>query len=157
VVVDGTNTDDLQDHRPSLPASREHGLRHPYLELGFGKQVIRDLSRKQDLPMWNKPAMACLASRIQDGITVSDEKLALIERAEAFLSSLGMQSVRVRYHESGSDTFMQKIARIEVPPADLSLFGSELLRSDIAHQLKALGFTHVTVDLEGYKKGGRAL
>jgi len=156
VVVDGTNKDDLSDHRPSLPASREHDIRHPYVELGFGKEVIREVARVRGLMMWNKPAMACLSSRIQDGVPVSIERLALIEQAERAVAALGFESCRVRYHESGSGEHLQRIARIEVLPGQITSFVSNASVAQLIGGLRALGFSHVTVDLEGYKRGGRA-
>jgi uncharacterized protein len=155
VIVDGTNIDDLSDHRPSLPASREHGIAHPFIELGFSKSLIRDVARTQGLSVWNKPAMACLSSRVQEGVVVSSHALQMIESAERVLKGLGFQAVRVRYHESGSDTRLQTIARIEVPPAELELLTVEATRVQIVSQLRPLGFSHVTIDLEGYKRGGR--
>jgi uncharacterized protein len=160
VVVDGTNQDDLSDHRPSLPASREHGIRHPYLELKFGKGIIREVSRIVGLPNWNKPAMACLSSRIQDGVKVSAEKLKVIERGEELLRGLGIEgNIRLRYHESGVDEGrIERIARIEVDPSELDRLFSGVERQrglqEIVSQLKELGFSRVTVDLEGYKRGG---
>lgn len=160
VVVDGTNQDDLSDHRPSLPASREHGVRHPYLELKFGKGIIREVSRLVGLPNWNKPAMACLSSRIQDGVTVSAEKLKVIERGEELLKGLGIEgNIRLRYHESGVDKGrIERIARIEVDPSEVvKLFtqgDKQRLLDGVVIQLRELGFSRVTVDLEGYKRGG---
>jgi pyridinium-3,5-biscarboxylic acid mononucleotide sulfurtransferase len=157
VIVDGTNADDMSDHRPSLPASREHGLRHPFLELGFGKQLIREVSKHQGLSQWNKPEMACLASRIQAGVVVSREKLSMVEEAEKSIAAYTTSSLRVRYHESGSGEHIEKIARIEVDPESLPLFLADHIRLKITATLKHLGFTQVTLDLEGYKKGGRGI
>ena len=107
-VVEGANLDDLGDHRPGRQAAREQGVRSPLLEVGLDKAAIRELSRALGLPTWEKPAMACLASRIPHGTPVTIERLGQVERAEAALRSLGFPSVRVRHHET--------IARIEVPP-----------------------------------------
>lgn len=156
VVVDGTNKDDLGDHRPSLPASREHGIRHPFVELGFDKHLIRELARIHNLPMWNKPAMACLSSRIQEGVPVSLERLSMVERAEQVLREAGFESCRVRYHESGEGERTQRIARIELPPDQIGLFVQEATARGICQEIRGLGFQHVTIDLEGYKRGGRA-
>lgn len=156
-LVDGTNKDDLSDHRPSLPASREHNIQHPYVELGFGKEIIREMARMCELPMWNKPAMACLSSRIQEGVPVSIERLALIERAERTVASLGFASCRVRFHESGSGKHLERIARIEVPPEQIAALVSSASVSVVVEALRRDGFHHVTVDLEGYKRGGRAV
>lgn len=155
-IVDGTNVDDLHDHRPSRPASKEHGIRHPYVELGISKSTIREVGRLQGLSMWDKPAMACLSSRVQTGVSVSSEKIALIESAECALQALGFTSVRVRYHESGRDGARESIARIEVPEGEIPLLINSETRLRATSQLRALGFSHVTIDLEGYKRGGRA-
>jgi len=156
-IVDGTNVDDLHDHRPSRPASKEHGIRHPYVELGISKSTIREVGRLQGLSMWDKPAMACLSSRIQTGITVSSEKIALIESAEREVQALGFTSVRVRYHESGREGASESIARIEVPEAEIQLLINSETRLRATSALRALGFSHVTIDLGGYKRGGRAI
>jgi uncharacterized protein len=155
VIVDGTNSDDLLDHRPSLPASREHGVRHPYVELGINKSTIRDMARTQGLPFWNKPAMACLSSRIQDGISVSQEKLRRVEAAEEVLRSCGLTIARVRYHESGSGDFARTIARIEVSLDEIPIVADTKHRTLIIDSLRLLGFDHVTLDLAGYRKGNR--
>jgi uncharacterized protein len=157
IVVDGTNKDDLRDHRPSLPASQEHGILHPYVELQYGKTLIREMARAQGLPMWNKPAMACLSSRIQEGVPVSIGRLSLIEQAERIICDAGFWECRVRYHESGEGTHKQRIARIELPPEQLSSFALHPIHSELVQSIRALGFHHVTLDLEGYKRGGRAL
>lgn len=154
VVVDGTNTDDLRGHRPSIPASREHDIRHPYVELGFDKRLIRELARYRGLTMWNKPAMACLSSRVQEGIPVSIERLSLIERAEKAIAALGFNSCRVRYHESGAGEHLQRIARIEVPSNMIPALVSCPELPALVRTFREYGFNHITVDLEGYKMGG---
>lgn len=157
VVVDGTNADDMSDHRPSLPASKEHGVLHPYVQLGFGKSLIREVSKFCGISFWDKPSMACLASRIQDSIEVSTENLQMVEQAESVLRDIGYHDFRVRYHESGKAGRVQKIARIELPKEDLRSF---MECNDYGSFLKLFyefGFDHVTLDLEGYKRGGRAL
>jgi uncharacterized protein len=154
VVVDGTNTDDLRGHRPSIPASREHDIRHPYVELGFDKRLIRELARYRGLTMWNKPAMACLSSRVQEGIPVSIERLSLIERAEKAIAALGFNSCRVRYHESGAGEHLQRIARIEVPSDIIQALVSCPELPALVRTFREYGFNHITVDLEGYKMGG---
>lgn len=157
VVVDGTNADDLTDHRPSLPASREHGIKHPFVELGIGKALIREMARREGIPFWNKPSMACLASRIEEGVEVSAHVLQMIENAEEVLRGMGFQDIRVRYHESGIKPRFQKIARIELPAPDVIRFINADHHKVIARQLVKFGFDHVTLDLQGYKRGGRAL
>ena len=101
--------------------------------------------------------MACLASRIQDGVTVSKDKLSLVENAESAVRNLGFEIARVRYHESGSDSTRQIIARVEVPNDQIARLISPDIRNEIATRLRSLGFHHVTLDLEGYKRGGRAV
>ncbi len=156
VVVDGTNVDDLSDHRPSLPASKEFGIRQPFLELGIGKRTIRALAALHNLPTALKPAMACLSSRIQDSIVVCREKLVMIEAAEAILSEIGCSTLRVRYHESGAGDFLQRIARIEVDRSDIQSVAAWSKLDHLVDDIRKLGFHQVTLDLVGYRKGGRA-
>jgi uncharacterized protein len=142
-VVDGSNLGDLGDHRPGMRAARELGVRSPLLEAGLNKSDIRELSRELGLPTWDKPAQACLASRIPYGTTITRERLRQIEGAEAFMHGLGISQVRVRLHGD--------IARIEVLPESLPWImehGPEIVR-----ELHRLGFSYVTVDLEGYRTG----
>ena len=114
-VVEGANLDDLGDLRPGRQAAREQKVRSPLLEAGLTKAAIRELSRALGLPTWEKPAMACLASRIPHGTPVTIERLSQVERAEAALRSLGFRSIRVRHHET--------IARIELPPEERARTG----------------------------------
>jgi len=146
-VVDGSNLDDQGDLRPGREAARQQGVRSPLVEAGLTKAAIRDLSRAMDLPTWDKPAMACLASRIPHGIPVSIERLGQIEAAEAALRALGFQQVRVRHHES--------IARIELPPEERARLLDPVLAAEIAMRIKAAGYQYVVLDLEGYRPGGR--
>ena len=157
VIVDGTNADDLTDHRPSLPASREHDIKHPFVELAIGKALIREMAKREEIPFWNKPSMACLASRVEEGVEVSGPVLQMIENAEEVLHNRGFHDIRVRYHESGTIHRLQRIARIELSAQDVARFIAEEHHTVIAPQLLNLGFDHVTLDLEGYKRGGRAL
>jgi uncharacterized protein len=142
-VADGSNLDDLGDHRPGMRASRELGVRSPLIEAGLGKADIRTLSRHLDLPTWDKPSGACLASRIPYGTPITPELLRQIDQAEQFLRSLGISQVRVRLHGD--------VARIEVDPHALPLLLDN--RAAIVRQLRALGFSYVTADLEGYRTG----
>ena len=146
-VVEGANVDDLGDHRPGRQAAREQGVRSPLLEAGLTKAAIRDLSRALGLPTWEKPAMACLASRIPHGIPVTIERLGQVERAEAALRALGFRSVRVRHHET--------IARIEVPPEERSRLLDAAVGASVVQAVKAAGYQYVVLDLEGYRPGGR--
>jgi len=142
-VTDGSNIDDLGDHRPGMRASRELGVRSPLIEAGLAKADIRALSRHMGLSTWSKPSAACLASRIPYGTPITPERLRQIDRAEQFLRSLGIPQVRVRLHGD--------VARIEVEAHDLPLLLDK--RSAVVRQLRELGFSYVTADLEGYRTG----
>jgi uncharacterized protein len=145
-VVYGATQDDLGDHRPGMRAARELGARAPLLEAGLTKEEVRMLSRELDLPTWDKPAMACLASRFPYESTITAEALACVEQAEDFMRrEMGLRQVRVRHHE---DT-----ARIEVEPADFPLLLRQDSRERIVAYMKALGYIYVTVDLEGFRSG----
>jgi len=146
-VVEGANLDDLGDHRPGRQAAAEQGVRSPLLEAGLTKAAIRELSRALGLPTWEKPAMACLASRIPHGTPVTIERLGQVERAEAALRSLGFRSVRVRHHEA--------IARIELPPDERARLLDPTVASEAVRAIKAAGYQYVVLDLEGYRPGGR--
>jgi len=146
-VVEGANLDDLGDLRPGRQAAREQGVRSPLLEAGLDKAAIRELSRALGLPTWEKPAMACLASRIPHGTPVTIERLGQVERAEAALRSLGFRSVRVRHHET--------IARIELPPDERARLLDPMVASEAVRAIKAAGYQYVVLDLEGYRPGGR--
>jgi len=145
VVLVGTNLDDTGDFRPGLRAARDHGVRAPLLEAGLGKEAIRELSRARGLPTWDKPASACLASRIAYGIEVTPERLDRVARAEAFLRTLGFGRLRVRDHGD--------LARIEVPLEDVEQLAEPAARAQIVEQLRSLGFLYVTLDLEGFRSG----
>ncbi len=144
-VLDGSNYSDRDDFRPGRKALRKLGIRSPLLESGLTKEEIRILSRKLKLPTWNKPAFACLSSRIPYGQRITLEKLNRIEKAEDFLKSLGFTQLRVRNHDG--------IARIELEPEELKSLMDEKLRKKIYAKLKGLGFTYVTIDLMGYRTG----
>jgi uncharacterized protein len=146
-VVEGANLDDLGDLRPGRQAAREQGVRSPLLEAGLDKAAIRQLSRALGLPTWEKPAMACLASRIPHGTPVTIERLGQVERAEAALRSLGFRSVRVRHHET--------IARIELPPDERARLLDPTIADQAVQAIKAAGYQFVVLDLEGYRPGGR--
>jgi len=144
-VVDGTNFDDRGDFRPGMKASRELGIRSPLLEAGLTKNEIRKASRKLGLSTWNKPSLACLASRFPYGTTITSERLRQVDHAEEFLRSLGLRQVRVRIHDP--------IARVEIEARDFRRFLGNEIRQKVTQALKELGFTYVTVDLEGYRTG----
>jgi uncharacterized protein len=160
VVVDGTNFDDLKDERPGRQAALEHGVLSPLAEFGITKTEARELSRHLSLPTWDKPEMACLASRIQRGTLVTEHKLAAVEKAEIALAGLGCRGARVRCHELPSVSPAEKselLARIELQPLDSSLLAEESFREKAAAELRLCGFAYITLDLEGYRKGGRKM
>ncbi len=142
-VVDGSNFDDRTDFRPGRKAAAELGVRSPLDEVRLAKEEIRMLSRKLGLPTWDKPSLACLASRVPYGISLTREILERINQAEEFILSLGIGQVRVRHHE--------EIGRIEVEPGDMAKVIYH--REKIGAKLKALGYTYIVLDLEGYRPG----
>ena len=145
-VVDGAHVDDLGDDRPGLQAARKFGVRSPLVEAGFGKADVRALAKALGLSNWDKPAAACLSSRIPRGTRITEQKLQRVGQAERLLKDEGFRQVRVRDHEG--------IARIEVDPNELPDFLEPVRRDRITRGLKALGFQFVTLDLEGYRLGG---
>lgn len=147
-VVDGTHVDDLGDDRPGITAARECGVRSPLVEAEFGKTDIRALASTLGLSNWDKPAAACLSSRIPRGTVITEEKLQRVGQAERWLKQEGFGQVRVRDHGDS--------ARIEVEAQDLPRFLEMDRRARIATRLKTLGFHFVTLDLEGYRPGGRS-
>jgi pyridinium-3,5-biscarboxylic acid mononucleotide sulfurtransferase len=144
-VVDGCNLDDLGDHRPGRRAAALHRVRSPLLEAELTKDDIRALSRERGLPTWDKPAMACLASRIPYGSPVTVEVLDQVEAAEAFLRSLGFRELRVRHHG--------QIARIELDEGGMSVLMRNGRRQAVVDYFKSLGFAYVALDLTGFRSG----
>lgn len=144
-VIEGSNRDDTGDYRPGMRTLRELGIRSPLLEQGLGKEEIRLLSRELGLPTWDKPSLACLASRFAYGETITDEGLARVDRAEQFLFGLGFRQLRVRVHGD--------LARIEVLPEDFERLMVAETRSLVFEYLKECGFRYVTLDLRGYRTG----
>ena len=144
-VANGTNVDDLGDFRPGLNAARRYEVRSPLAEAGLSKAEIRSLSKDRGLSMWDKPAQACLSSRIPYGTPVTEEALVRIARAEEFLRGLGLRQLRVRHHDT--------VARIEVEPGDLSLLIDEGVRARVAEYFRSIGYSYVTLDLEGFRSG----
>ena len=142
-VLDGCNTDDLGDHRPGRIAAAEHRIRSPLIEAGLAKAEIRQLSRLRGLPTWDKPAMACLSSRIPYGTPVTVGALDQIGAAEAFLRQLGLRQLRVRHHND--------VARIEVEPDDVALVVEH--RDRIVTRFKNLGYKYIALDLAGFRTG----
>ncbi len=142
-VIDGCNLDDSDDNRPGRRSAIERGVRSPLLEAQLTKDEIRAFSRERGLPTWEKPAMACLSSRIPYGIPVTVVALDRIGQAEVYLRSLGLRQVRVRHHN--------EVARIETDEAGLELIIAR--RPDVVERLKALGYLYVALDLVGYRLG----
>ena len=144
-VAHGANAVDLTDYRPGFRAAEELGIVAPLLDAGFGKQEIRTLSRQLKLSTWDKPAMACLASRIPYGTRLTGKRLEMVDAAEEVLHKEGFRSCRVRYHDT--------IARIEVSELDITRFQENALRRNIVEKMKKIGFSFITVDLSGYVQG----
>lgn len=147
VICEGSNIDDLLDYRPGLKAIEELNVRSPLREAGLTKSEIRALSRELNINTWNKPSMACLASRFAYGEEITEEKLRMVEKAEKFLRErLGNIQFRVRIHGEKPNI----IARIEVPKDSVN---TVLEMSDLSQYLKGIGFAYVTVDIDGFRSG----
>jgi len=144
-VVNGTNTDDLGDYRPGLEAAKRAQVRSPFLELGFTKADVRAVAQELGLRAWDKPAAACLSSRIPYGTSVTPERLSQVGGLEAELRGLGFRRSRVRYHD--------RIARIELDLEELPRLLDLQLRQTVVEAGKRHGFTYVTLDLAGYRTG----
>jgi len=144
-VLDGTNADDTKDYRPGMRALKELNIKSPLLENGFTKEEIRGFSRNLALETWDKPAYACLLSRIPYEQEINIEELERIEKSEVFLMNIGFKGVRVRSHSN--------LARIELRKADIPRFFNEDLMEKVSKELKSYGYRYVTLDIEGYKMG----
>ncbi|MDZ7260840.1 MAG: ATP-dependent sacrificial sulfur transferase LarE [candidate division KSB1 bacterium] len=144
-MADGSNQDDLLDYRPGLKALKELKVRSPLREAGLTKEEIRTLSRRLNLPNWNKPSFACLASRFPYGTAIEEQDLKRVDAAETFIRELGIKVLRVRH--SGHT------ARIEVAPEEIPRFLDQKFREKVVTKLKSLGYLYVTLDLEGYRMG----
>lgn len=144
-VCDGNNADDVKDYRPGRQAANELNVRSPLIEAGLTKAEIRQLSARAGLPVWDRPASACLSSRIPYGMPVTIEKLSVIERGEARLRAFGFRQMRVRHHGD--------VARIEIAPDEMPSALNVEMAQRIATAFKQLGFKFVTLDLEGYRQG----
>ena len=149
VVAEGSNMDDNGDYRPGLIAVKELGIVSPLRYAGLTKEEIRLLSKKMNLPTWDKQSFACLASRFVYGETISEKRLAMVDKAEQLLLDMGFQQVRVRIHGENEGT----MARIEVLPSEISELVKEANRKRIFSYFKELGFSYVTIDLVGYRTG----
>ncbi len=144
-VLDGFNADDRGDHRPGRRAAREQGVRSPLDEAGFGKADVREAARRLGLPVWDKPALACLSSRFPYGTAITPERLARVAAAERALRGLGFRVCRVRFHGAA--------ARIEVEPHEIPRLRSAGVRTEVARRFRDAGFDRVTVDPRGYRRG----
>jgi pyridinium-3,5-biscarboxylic acid mononucleotide sulfurtransferase len=144
-VAHGANIDDLKDYRPGFAAAQELGIKAPMVDAKLTKNDIRRLSKQMNLVTWNKPAMACLASRIPYGTFITEKDLKMVDQAEQVLLGLGFIGCRVRMHGN--------VARIEVQTGDIDRLIHQKTRSIIIEKLKKIGFSHVAVDLEGYHQG----
>jgi uncharacterized protein len=145
VVIDGNNADDRGDYRPGRQAARELGIRSPLDEAGLTKDEIRKLSKDRGLPTWDVPASACLSSRIPYGSEVTEAKLRTIEAAESVLRAAGFRVFRVRHHES--------VARLEIAKDEMARVLEPSVSDHLVSALRALGYQHVTIDLQGYRLG----
>lgn len=144
-VAHGANIDDLDDYRPGFAAAHEMGIKAPLVDAEMTKNDIRRLSKQMNLITWSKPPMACLASRIPYGTTITAEDLKMVDQAEQVLFGLGFTGCRVRAHD--------KVARIEVDTGDIERIIDLKTRSLVVEKLREIGFSHVAVDLEGYRQG----
>src|SRR2546421_1918103 len=144
-VLNGLNLDDTGDYRPGINAAKEWNIRSPLLEAGLTKADVRELAKRLQLPNWQKPALACLSSRIPYGTPVTIQSLSQIETAEDFLREQGFTNLRVRHHSN--------LARIEVDAHDLARLLMEPLRTDVIKYFKFLGYNYITLVLQGFRSG----
>jgi uncharacterized protein len=144
-IIDGTNLDDLKDHRPGLKAADQWGIQHPLVEAQMTKEDIRRYSRKLELPTWDKPSSPCLSSRFPYGTEINLERLNKVAACELFMKELRFREFRVRYHGD--------LARIEVSSREFDRFFEKAIRDAIVEKFKALGFNYVSLDLQGYRTG----
>lgn len=144
-IAYGANVDDMSDWRPGHQAAREREVRSPLYEAGMSKPEIREAARRMGLPNWNKPAMACLSSRIPYGTPVTAETLARIEKAEAVLRRAGFTQCRLRHHDT--------VARIEIPRSEFAALLADPVLDQVVEEIKAAGYVYVTLDLQGFRSG----
>lgn len=145
-ILNGANLDDRGDFRPGMQAANENNVRSPLIECNIDKQGVRQLAKEWELEIWDKPATPCLSSRVVYGLEVTPERLQRIDAAEQFLRELGLDSVRVRYHQDD-------LARIEVSPDSLDKLADPKIRASITNRMREIGFRYVTLDLEGFRSG----
>lgn len=151
-VANGTNLDDLGDHRPGLEAAKKAGVVSPFVDLGFSKHDVREGARAHGIEIWDKPAAACLSSRIAYGTRVTSERLASVAALETTLNELGFRGHRVRYHPAGPDGD-KALARLELSKDDLVRACDPAVRDVIVQRAQDAGFLYVTLDLAGYRMG----
>jgi len=144
-VLEGSNADDQDDYRPGMKAAAALGIRAPFVELGITKDQIRAMARHKGLEVWDKPSLACLASRVPYGSDITPERLSRIDRAEEVIRARGVAQVRVRDHGD--------VARIEVTPDQIAALADEGLRESLVEEIKGCGYRYVTLDLQGYRTG----
>jgi uncharacterized protein len=144
-IVDGTNLDDLKDHRPGLQAADQWGVRHPLVEAEMTKEDIRRYSRELDLPTWDKPSSPCLSSRFPYGTEIDLERLKKVGACEVFLKELRFREFRVRYHGD--------LARIEVAQNEIDRLFEKATRDAVVKRFKEIGFNYISVDLQGFRSG----
>ncbi|HEU4407594.1 MAG TPA: ATP-dependent sacrificial sulfur transferase LarE [Polyangiaceae bacterium] len=154
-VASGIIVDDLGDYRPGIDAARAEGVRFPLAEAGFRKPDVRAAAAELGVPIWGKPASACLSSRIPYGTAVTRERLGRVGALEAALKRLGLRQLRVRYHETPGLDGPQFLARVELDPAELALALDPERRAAMLEAGRAAGFHHVTLDLAGYRSGSQ--
>lgn len=142
-VADGSNMSDLEEYRPGFRAMTEEGIVHPFIEAGMTKQEIRNLAKKSEYSFWDKPSASCLASRLPYGEDITEKKLGMIERAEGYLKENGFSQMRVRMHGA--------VARIELNNKDMARIFR--IRKELVMVFKQIGFSYVTLDLEGFRSG----
>jgi pyridinium-3,5-biscarboxylic acid mononucleotide sulfurtransferase len=145
VVASGANVDDLADYRPGLRAAADHAVRHPLVEAGIGKDDVRRLARRLGIRTWDKPASACLSSRIRFGVRITVDELSKVGRAERVLRGLGFAQCRARVHGD--------LVRIEVDEPDVARFADPAVRATVVEAFRAFGYRFVTLDLEGFRSG----
>lgn len=146
VIANGANIDDLGDYRPGMEAARERSIRSPLVDCGFRKADVREIARRWGLPVWDKPAMPCLSSRLVYGLAVTPERLARVEAAEKFLRERGFRDVRVRHHEN-------ELARVELLAEDFPRILDASLREAFVARCREVGFRFVAFDLQGLRSG----
>ncbi len=144
-VIEGSNVDDLKDHRPGRTAAQEYAVRSPLVEAGLSKSEVREIARRLELSVWDKPSLACLSSRIPYGTRITPKILQAVQRAEDHLRARGFRQVRVRHHG--------ETARIEIDRSEFPKLLSNNVADQITTALKEIGYTYISLDLEGYRTG----